>query len=356
MALPQPASNEDKLKEFDSVPLFMRSLPGLEDEAHDSTAINALQSLVYEGTPDEIAQNFKEQGNDYFKGKRYREALGFYTQGIDARPDDVSLTEILLCNRAACNLELRNCGSVLRDCSRAITLNPACLKAYYRSALALLALDRPDDAIDACHRCLRFDPDNSGIKKLQERALKAKDVKMEKEKITLERIEKEEAYKKRMRRAFEERGLVVVGSPSDEYVPKFDDRGDDARSSLFLPTFFLYPQYAQSDVVPDFHEDVMLIDQLSRMFPPVAPAPNWDTKHEYTVGKLAVYAVTHTKRLLRVGAKMTLRDVCDVAKSKDGKPDGLDFRDGYLSFVVVPKGEVERVWIDEFKSNRDRAT
>lgn len=55
----------------------------------------------------EVAQNFKEQGNDYYKGKRYREALGFYTQGVDAKPTDKSLLEALLCNRAACNLELR---------------------------------------------------------------------------------------------------------------------------------------------------------------------------------------------------------------------------------------------------------
>ena len=55
----------------------------------------------------EVAQNFKEQGNDYFKGRRYREAQGFYTQGIDAKPADAALLEALLCNRAACNLELR---------------------------------------------------------------------------------------------------------------------------------------------------------------------------------------------------------------------------------------------------------
>lgn len=54
----------------------------------------------------EIAQNFKENGNEYFKGKRYREALGFYTQGIDAKPTDLATQEALLCNRAACNLEL----------------------------------------------------------------------------------------------------------------------------------------------------------------------------------------------------------------------------------------------------------
>jgi hypothetical protein len=39
------------------------------------------------------AQNFKEQDNDYFKGMRCREALGFYTQGVDAKPDDDQVWE-----------------------------------------------------------------------------------------------------------------------------------------------------------------------------------------------------------------------------------------------------------------------
>ena len=51
MALPQPASFEEKLKELDSVPLFMRSLPG-PDELTDDVAISALQSLAHDGTPD----------------------------------------------------------------------------------------------------------------------------------------------------------------------------------------------------------------------------------------------------------------------------------------------------------------
>jgi len=55
----------------------------------------------------DIAGGFKQQGNDYFKGKRYREALGFYNQAIDAKPDDKALLESLFLNRAACNLELR---------------------------------------------------------------------------------------------------------------------------------------------------------------------------------------------------------------------------------------------------------
>jgi hypothetical protein len=49
LPLPQPAPVDGKLREFDSVPLFMRSLP---EDASDDIAISALQSLAHEGTPD----------------------------------------------------------------------------------------------------------------------------------------------------------------------------------------------------------------------------------------------------------------------------------------------------------------
>ena len=36
----------------------------------------------------EVAQNFNERGNEHLSGKRYREALGFYTQDVEAKADD----------------------------------------------------------------------------------------------------------------------------------------------------------------------------------------------------------------------------------------------------------------------------
>jgi hypothetical protein len=51
---PKPASFDEKLKEFDSVPLFMRSLPSEADDVVDTTAIDAIQSLVHDGTPDGV--------------------------------------------------------------------------------------------------------------------------------------------------------------------------------------------------------------------------------------------------------------------------------------------------------------
>ena len=47
--LPDPAVAEKKLAAFDSIPLFMKSLP---EDGTENTPLTALQSLVYDGSPD----------------------------------------------------------------------------------------------------------------------------------------------------------------------------------------------------------------------------------------------------------------------------------------------------------------
>ncbi|KAJ7667672.1 hypothetical protein DFH06DRAFT_1322261 [Mycena polygramma] len=348
--LPKPTLQE-KLAEFDSIPLFMKSLP--EEEA-DDPMIAALQELAHEGTPDEL----QGAGNDYFKGKRYREALGFYTQGIDAKPTDVVLQEALLCNRAACNLEFKNNGSVLRDCSKALTLNPKSSKAFYRSAMALVALEKIEEALDCCDRCLEFDPENKGVQAVRVRAQKIKSDLDKKEKDRLEKLQRTKEAKYKLAVAFRERNLIAIPNKEgsqNPFAPHWDPE-DPTDSTLIIPVFFLYPQHAISDVIPEFVEDTPFTLHLSTMFPPKAPPPNWDTKGEYVDGQLVIYAMTHRKRLLKVGKKMTLKDVCIAAKGKDGEPkDGLEIKDGCLTFAVLPKGDVEKKWIEEYKSTRDNS-
>ena len=47
---PTDYDTQQKLKEMDSVPLFMKTLPSDGEEGGD--AIEALQALLHEGTPD----------------------------------------------------------------------------------------------------------------------------------------------------------------------------------------------------------------------------------------------------------------------------------------------------------------
>ncbi|KAF8138160.1 40S ribosomal protein S7 [Boletus edulis] len=347
---PQPAhvDFEETLASLESLPLFMKSL--LSDNS-DDVAIQALQSLAHDGTPDEIAQSFKDQGNDYFKGKRYREALGFYTQGLDAQPTDSTLQEALYCNRAACNLELKNYGLVLKDCSKALWINARSSKALYRSATALLALDRLEEAQDCCDRCLVFDAHNQAVQSLRSRTESVRKAKDRQRQENEERLRREREEKQLLRIAFKERHLYPTSSPQgtsdNPYSPHFDS-DDPTRSTLIFPVFFLYPQYATSDVIAHFVEDTTFYVHISQMFPPQVPVPAWDEKQEYTANNLVVYAMTHRRRLLKVGKKMTLRDVCKAAREKDGEPaDGLEIKDGYLTFAVLPRGSEEQRWVDE---------
>lgn len=117
--------------------------------------------------------------------------------------------------------------------------------------------------------------------------------------------------------------------------------------------FFLYPQYATSDIISEFAEDTTFGAHIETMFPPNAPAPDWDLKREYLPANIVTYVPTYRKRLLKVGKRMTLRDVFKAAKAKEGQPtDGLEVKDGCLSFVVMPKGDVEAKWVEEFKQVR----
>lgn len=101
--------------------------------------------------------NFKNHGNELYAQKSYREAVKAYTQGIDSGPSDSALRITLLNNRAACNLALRNHGSVLRDAGVVIALctqegRPVPPKALFRAAQALVALERWTEARDVINR------------------------------------------------------------------------------------------------------------------------------------------------------------------------------------------------------------
>ena len=51
---------------------------------------------------------------------------------------------------------------------------------------------------------------------------------------------------------------------------------------------------------------------------------------------------------------MSLRDVFIASKAKEGDPpDGLELKEGCLTFVLLPKGDVEKKWVEECKRQRN---
>ncbi|KAG9007850.1 hypothetical protein FRB90_009205 [Tulasnella sp. 427] len=375
MALPRPEPRPAgiSLADLDSIPLFMRHLP--EDDGSNNIALEALQSLVYEGSPDEQARRFKDQGNEYFRGKRFREASAYYTQGINVNPSDPIIQEALLLNRAACNLELKNFGMVLRDTSAGLMINPQSPKAYFRASAALVSLERYIEALDVCHRCLAFDPQNTSVRQQRDKIIGLKEAHEQKEIERQERLRKDREERRVMAAAFQALNLVVLPLSSNEapsqWQPHFDPAFSGLRTSvtpILFPVFLGYPQYNQSDLITSFDPSATFSSHLVTMFPPTpgapplqgfgarptAKGPDWDVTGEYTTSNLSIYAITHRRRLLKIGKRMTLRDACDAAAatSTPGERDGLELRDGSLNFTVLPKGEIERAWVDDYKRRR----
>lgn len=110
-------------------PLFMTSLDETDGEGGTNVELEALRALAYEGTKAEVAQNFREQGNDHARAKNWRDAKGYYDQALAALKDtklaeqsdfdiaeqvdeeaekkkEVEIEEACYINKALCNLEL----------------------------------------------------------------------------------------------------------------------------------------------------------------------------------------------------------------------------------------------------------
>lgn len=91
---------------------------------------------------------------------------------------------------------------MLRDCSRAITINSKSQKAFYRSSGALVALERYDEAINCCDVCLHHFPENSSVKTLREKAVQLRDAKLAKEREKAAKELKEKQEKRQISAAF----------------------------------------------------------------------------------------------------------------------------------------------------------
>ncbi|OXG31863.1 TPR repeat protein [Cryptococcus neoformans Bt120] len=373
---------EDFEKLLDSTPLFMRETP---KDGDDNPVLEALRSLVFEGEGDEIATNFKNHGNELHAQKSYSEAIKAYSEGIDAHPSSATLLVTLYNNRAACQLILKNYRSALKDTSAVIALytagkipqpDKALVKALFRAAQSLVQLSRWKEAGDVVERgkelAEQVKEDTKVWDTLEKEVVKGK----KRDDDRVERIRRDNMTKLALRKAVEDRGLIVADTPSppdnphplhfdEQSIPTINEEAGwtppPPHTPIVFPVFLLYPTYGQSDFITHFHEDASLEDQLSAMFPvspsaPQIPWAEWDEKREYYVPNLVVYVETKERRLLKVGKELTLREVLGKARRDakgEVKKDGVVLRDGLLSFVVLVKGAQEKAWIEEFKRKRD---
>lgn len=124
---------DEVYKMINRTPLFMTTLDETDGEGGENVELEAIKALMHEGTTAEIAGNFRDQGNEQAKAKRWKDAKSFYDQALTALKNpktkfeaeegetdldavemdeeaeaqkERQLEEACYVNRALCNLEL----------------------------------------------------------------------------------------------------------------------------------------------------------------------------------------------------------------------------------------------------------
>ncbi|KAI1143061.1 TPR-like protein [Hypoxylon sp. FL0543] len=350
-------------KTVDEVAAELKKTPFFMTELEENDDTEAFKALAYEGTPFEVASDFKEHGNECFRTKRWADAKEFYTKGIlvlaaeerkrakgEANPEETeedikgqrSVLESLYVNRAACHLELKNYRSCWLDCAAALRLNDKNLKAYYRSAKAFLAVGRVEEADDACARGLALDQNNNPLKTVAREIIKKSEELAAKQKKENERIYREKRREMLVRAALKARNIKTRTTAQP---PEMEDAKlqlvpdpDDPHSSLSFPAVLLYPAHLQSDFIKAFNETDTLADHLSYVF----PLP-WDKAGEYTLADVECYMETLGGGLIKVGKKVPLLKMLSSGN--------VEVVDEVVRFFVLPKAKAAE-WVREFKTKK----
>lgn len=307
-------------QEMESHPFFATNEQLIEDAAKGtlSPLMEGLQQLKYspdENSPEELARNYKEDGNFQFKLKKYRLAVAAYTEGIRCKSKEELITVQLITNRAAAQFHLGNYRSSFNDCRLVVKLKPDHFKAVKRGAICCHALGRFADCIEWSEKALKLEPcDKEVLTILQQSREQIKEAERNARK---EAVAKKKQLKKdaKLVAALQSRGVKLkdfnlksVDAAKEEQiseviemlVPKIPNAahkrvnfttasGGDSET-LVWPVLFMYPEYGETDLIEEFEEvGQFFSDHLQAMFGHGIERPVWDIQNKYVPERLKIY-------------------------------------------------------------------
>lgn len=331
-------------------PLWMDEEEIAEARRNGNKKLKALEEMVYDQDPDVLAEQFKDQGNSYFKRGEtcYEAAIRCYTDGIEQAKRALSLLEentadrsceengtetpdcikkegeeeeeeedentigmdkdaliklwgTLLANRAAVNLKLKNFRSVILDCMETVNIDPTNPKAYYRASKAAQGLKRYKKALHILSQGeVALPGGHPSFEKLKSKLVKLRE-EQTKERRAKKRIEKEKKQRDMIvKKALEIRGVKMMPILF-EAMRQYDGKPtlDDSGKVMHWPLLFLYEEHGQSDHVRDATELDMIHAHLEDMFPceddlkgcgrSNVSLASWDNDRAYTLERLVVF-------------------------------------------------------------------
>uniref|UniRef100_A0A1A9VJD6 Cns1/TTC4 wheel domain-containing protein n=1 Tax=Glossina austeni TaxID=7395 RepID=A0A1A9VJD6_GLOAU len=341
-------------EEMEKHPFFMRKAPQPGDEVHPMLA--GLQKLKYdpeENTKEELALNYKEDGNFYMKHKKFRMAVYSFTEGLKVNCDNDDVQATLYNNRSAAQFFLKNYRSALADAQTALSYKPDYVKALWRAAQCASHLQRFDLCAQLCEDLLDHNSDHQMAKELLKKNSfeKMETARNHRKQLIKAKRDLEEFH--RLKEALEERQVKFECKSSitmELIKPKFSPLedfpvhlDDEDQKTLIWPAAFSYPEFLFSDFQQQLSEEVTMFDCLTSMF--AEPLPQ-DKGGQYFVDNLNVY---YENRKLGTVHKVDLeKTIKEIMKEKSFFITG-----GALLFYVVPKdSQIEK----EFLNTQRRGT
>ncbi|XP_077463159.1 tetratricopeptide repeat protein 4 [Stigmatopora argus] len=344
-------------EEFDKIPMFMKSVPD-EIDPKEYPELAHIQAILHDEdrTPAEKAQSLKNEGNEYFKEKKYQKAIVAYTAALKNKFDDQDLDTVLLTNRAAAHFHLGNMRSALIDSANARKLKPQHLKALIRGAQCCIELRNFAAAIQWCEEGLQAHPSDKKLQDLRTAADKCKRASERDARRAKVKEKKLNNQKDALLSAIKTRGIKLVKSvkPRDSGSDgEDDDEGSstamaelsleglsshqatgaqvflDEQDSLHWPVLFLYPEHQQSDFIAAFCENNRFLDHFVVMFG--EELPSWDVDRKYHLQNLQLFFEDEeTQTLYKVDPETSLLKVLQHKRYfvKAGTP----------SFIILVNG------------------
>lgn len=343
-------SPEDVVVELNRLPFFMTKMDDSDGNGGDNIQLEALKSLAYEGEPHEVAENFKNQGNDCFKVKRYKTAVEYYTKGLDMDCNDDTINKALYLNRAACNLEMKNYRSCIEDCKKVLLIDPKNVKACFRSGKAFMLVKRYPEAIEILKYGLVVDPENTDMKSLIEKVTAAANEETRMAALREAKAERSRMVQLILVNAVKLRHYTIVKtSRPPELIQDTKmklENEQDHESQLIFPAMVIYPTADEFDFVAEVSELTtpaellaMVLDRPSEWFK--------DPKHhDFTLKNLECYMETATGGLVKVGKKVDFHSILSTEKPI------IPLFDDSLRIYSVPKLQAPQ-WLASW--NREAA-
>ncbi|KAL1117179.1 hypothetical protein AAG570_004506 [Ranatra chinensis] len=205
-------------------PFFMTEQPNEGEKL--PPLMEGLQQLKYDSSvnsPEELASNYKEDGNFNFKCKNYRKAILSYTEGLKQKCNNMELNAQLYNNRSACHFLLKNYRSCYIDCKEAIKANVGYRKAQVRLAQCCMELGLYEECINNCDILLKSNRKDEQIISLRIKAEKLLREKERDERKELFNKKKNELDKKKLLEAMQSRGVQFLESSKCRFQQQLEE-------------------------------------------------------------------------------------------------------------------------------------